>query len=175
MDRNILDCGALVVAAISLGACGFQPLYARYDLDPSVGPALSAVHVEPIPDRVGYELRNHLLDLFHGTGTAEGARYRLRLSLVEMQDAVILQANTAITRFNYTLTARYDLIASGATVPVKSGNITALSAYNVAAAPFLFATVAAERDAKNRAANDVAERIRTEIAIYLRSTAQAQR
>ena len=35
--------------------------------------------------------------------------------------------------------------------------------------PFLYATATAERDAKNRAANDIAERIRTQIAVYLRN------
>jgi hypothetical protein len=58
---------------------------------------------------------------------------------------------------------------------VKSGDVSALTAYNVAAAPFLYATVTAERDAKNRAANDLAERLRTQIAVYLRNAAVAAR
>jgi len=171
MSEKVLQYGAFLFAAVALAGCGFHPLYARADLDPSIAPTLAAVHVEPIPDRVGYELRNHLLDLFNGTGTAEGSRYRLKLSLAETEEAVLLQANTAITRFNYTLTAHYDLIPRDGTTPVKSGDVRALSAYNVAAAPFLYATVTAERDAKNRAANDIAERIRTELAVYLRSAA----
>ena len=66
---------------------------------------------------------------------------------------------------------RDDLLPRESTSPVKSGDVTALSAYNVAAAPFLYATVTEERDAKNRAANDVAQRIRTELAVYLRRAA----
>ncbi len=174
ISRNISGWGAkllLLLTALAISACGFRPLYGRTDLDPRVAPTLSAVYVDPIPDRVGYELRNSLLDLFNATGQADGAVYRLKLTLAEREEAVVLQSNTAITRYNYTLTAHYDLLPRESTNPVKSGDVTALSAYNVAAAPFLYSTVTEERDAKNRAANDVAERIRTELAVYLRRAA----
>ena len=162
----------LLLMTLATAGCGFRPLYGRTDLDPRAAPMLSAVYVDPIPDRVGYELRNSLLDLFNATGQADGAAYRLKLTLAEREEAVVLQSNTAITRYNYTLTAHYDLLPRESTSPVKSGDVTALSAYNVAAAPFLYATVTEERDAKNRAANDVAERIRTELAVYLRKAAE---
>ena len=112
-----------------------------------------------------------MLDLFNGSGDAGGSSYRLKLTLNETEEAVLLQTNTAITRYNYTLTAHYELIPHEGTTAVKTGDVTAFSAYNVAAAPFLFATVTAERDAKNRAANDIAERIRTQVAVYLRNVA----
>ena len=165
----------LLNMALATAGCGFHPLYGRTDIDPRVAPTLAAVYVDPIPDRVGYELRNSLLDLFNATGQADGAVYRLKLTLAEQEEAVVLQTNTAITRYNYTLTAHYDLFPRQSTNPVKSGNVTALSAYNVAAAPFLYATVTEERDAKNRAANDIAERIRIELAVYLRNAAQQAR
>jgi len=167
---------ALAGLAFALSGCGFHPLYARGgDLGSGPGPTLASVYVEPISDRVGYELRNELLDLFNATGQAEGAQFRLKVSVAETEEAVVLQTNTAITRYNYTLSAHYDLIPRAGTEAVKSGDVTALSAYNVAAAPFLYATVTAERDAKNRAANDLAERIRIQIAVYLRSTTEAMR
>jgi LPS-assembly lipoprotein len=164
---------AALGCALLLGGCGFHPLYGT--LDARVGPTLANVYVEPISDRVGYELRNDLLDLFNGTGQDDGAAYRLKLTLSEAEEAVVLQTDTAITRYNYTLSAHYELIPRGSTTAVKSGDITALAAYNVAAAPFLYATVTAERDAKNRAANDLAERLRTQIAVYLRNAAVAAR
>jgi LPS-assembly lipoprotein len=150
-------------------------VYGTAGLNAGVGQTLANVYVEPIPERVGYELRNELLDLFNATGQSNGAAYRLKLSINETEEAVVLQTNTAITRYNYTLSAHYDLIPRDGTGAVKSGDVTALSAYNVAAAPFLYATVTAERDAKNRAANDIAERIRTQIAVYLRTANAAPR
>jgi LPS-assembly lipoprotein len=170
-----LRIAAVAACGLWLSGCGFHPLYGNTALDTHVGPTLANVYVEPISDRVGYELRNNLLDLFNGTGQNDGATYRLKLSLSEMEEAVVLQSDTAITRYNYTLSAHYELIPRESTAAVKSGNVTARSAYNVAAAPFLYATVTAERDAKNRAANDMAERIRTQIAVYLRNTATPPR
>jgi LPS-assembly lipoprotein len=173
--RMIVRCAVLLLSAPLISGCGFHPLYGNAGVGAGVSPTLSAVYVEPIPDRVGYELRNNLLDLFNATGQADGAAYRLKLTVAESEEAVVLQTNTAITRYNYTLTAHYDLIPRASTDSVKSGDVTALSAYNVAAAPFLYATVTAERDAKNRAANDIAERIRTELAVYLRAASAQTR
>src|ERR1051326_4951813 len=161
--------------AVALSACGFHPLYGTAGVNAGIGQTLANVYVEPISERVGYELRNQLLDLFNATGESGNASYRLKLSVNETEEAVVLQTNTAITRYNYTLSAHYELIPHDGTSAVKTGDVTALSAYNVAAAPFLYATVTAERDAKNRAANDIAERIRAQIAVYLRTANAAPR
>lgn len=154
-------------ASLFLAACGFHPLYGNGGA--GVGPALSTIFVEPIAERVGYELRNDLLDLLNFSGSSETSQYRLKLYLSEREDAVVLQANTSITRYNYTLIAHYELTPKGSTDTIKTGDLTAFAAYNVAAAPFLYATVTAQRDAHNRAANDIAERLRIELAVYLRT------
>lgn len=168
---DTIRCGATALCTL-VGACGFHPLLGTVAGGPGIGDILSAVYVDPIPNRVGYQLRNHLLDLFNATGRADGAAYHLRLSLTEAEQAVALQTNTNITRYNYTLKAHYELIPAGTTAAAKTGDLTSLTAYNVAAAPFLYATVAAEQDAKNRAANDLAERLRVTIAVYLRDQAE---
>lgn len=159
----------MALAAIVLPGCGFQPLYA--DNNVGVTSTLSTIFVEPIPDRVGYELRNDLLDRLDASSSAANARYRLRLYLTELEEPVVFQPNTSITRYNYTVTAHYDLVPKDGTAPVKSGEVTAFAAYNAAAAPYLYSTVAAQREARNRAATDIAERIRVELAVFLRLVA----
>jgi len=166
---------AAATGCLLAAGCGLHPLYGDSAATPHLADTLSQVYVEQIPDRVGYQLRNELLDLFNATGRADDAAYRLRLRLNEEEQAVALQTNTNITRYNYTLRAHYELLPRGSTEIVKSGDLTTLTAYNVAAAPFLFGTVAAERDAKDRAANDLAERIRIEIAVFLRGQAGSAR
>ena len=165
---------ALVVLAILLPGCGFQPLYADNN-NLGVSSTLSTIYVEPISERVGYDLRNDLLDRLDATSSPQNSRYRLRLSITELEEPVVFTPNTSITRYNYTLTAHYDLVAREGTEAVKSGDITAFAAYNVAAAPFLYSTVAAQREAKTRAANDIAERIRIELAVFLRQVAEQTR
>jgi LPS-assembly lipoprotein len=106
-------CAALGV--LPLAACGFHPLYGSSATGPGIAGTLSEIYVEPIPDRVGYQLRNNLLDLFNATGHADDAAYRLKLTLNEEEQAVALQTNTNITRYNYTLKAHYELIPKGST------------------------------------------------------------
>jgi LPS-assembly lipoprotein len=159
---------ACAAAALAVAGCGFQPLYARNASGTGAGDALAAIYVEPMPERVGYQLRNDLLDLLNATGEATGATYRLKLVLRENTQGVTLERNATISRFNYTLTAQYDLFPAGGTTPAASGVVSALAAFNVASSPF--ATVIAERDATDRAAKDVAERIRTELAVYFRES-----
>lgn len=159
----------IAFAALPLAACGFHPLYGTIGANGG-GAELRSVYVEPISDRTGYELRNDLLDLFNSDGP-QSSRYFLKLYLTEREDAVVLQSNTSITRYNVTLSAHYDLLPKGDTKPVKSGELTSFAAYNVSAAPFLYATAQEKRDAQDRAANDIAERLRTEIAVYLHEMA----
>jgi LPS-assembly lipoprotein len=154
----------LAFAGLTLSACGFRPLYASGPDGTGPGDAMAAIFVESIPERVGYQLRNHLLDRFGATGRSEGAAYRLKVTLREQRLGVAIRPNASITRYNYTLEARYDLFRTGGTEAVKSGNVSALAAYNVATSPY--ATVIAEQDASDRAAGDIAERLRVELAVF---------
>jgi len=153
-----------IALALSLNACGFHPLYGTIGGGPGIN--MSSIYVSPIPERVGYELRNDLLDLFDSMGQSEGAAYRLEIVLKNEKVALGFLNNAEITRYNYYLTARYDLISTATNKAVKSGVARTITSYNVVTSPY--ATVVAEKDAQNRAARDVAETIRTELAVYLR-------
>ena len=155
---------AFSFVGIALTACGFRPLYAIGPNGLGPGDAMAGIYIELIPERVGYQLRNHLLDRLGAAGSSDGAAYRLKISLREQSLGVAIRPNASITRYNYTLQARYDLIPTDGTAAVKSGNVSALAAYNVATAPY--ATVVAEQDASNRAAGDIAERLRVELAVF---------
>jgi len=154
----------VALAALMLSACGFRPLYASGPGGIGPGDILASIYVEPIPERVGYQLRNQLLDRLGGTGQQNGATYRLKVVLHENSEGVAIRPNASITRYNYTLSAHYDLYPADGTAPVKSGEIRALAAYNVASSPY--ATVVAEQDAGDRAAGDIAERVRVELAVF---------
>lgn len=169
MSRMIMSL-TLVVAGLTLCACGFRPLYASGPDGSGPGDAMASIFVESIPERVGYQLRNHLLDRFGATGRSEGASYRLKITLREQRLGVAIRPNASITRYNYTLEAHYDLFRADGTAAVKSGNVSALAAYNVATSPY--ATVVAEQDASDRAAGDIAERLRIELAVFFAERVQ---
>ena len=59
---------AILGPALLLSACGFHPLYGG--MNGQMAATLSTIYVEPMPDKIGYELRNKMIDLLDGPGTA---------------------------------------------------------------------------------------------------------
>ena len=154
-----------ILLALLLGACGFHPLYAG--LNGGMDATLSSIYVEPVPDRLGYELRNTMIDLFDGPGTASGASFRLKLTLSENTQGIALQNDATITRYNDSLMVTYELTDMAGHVVTK-GTETGLSAYNVlpSSSNANYGTLAAQQDADKRAAQDIAERIRLDLNVY---------
>jgi LPS-assembly lipoprotein len=166
---------AALAMTLLLGGCGFHPLYGG--MDAGMSATLSSIYVEPVSDRLGYELRNTMIDLLDGPGTDAGAAYRLKLSLNETSRAVALQNdpnnNATITRYNDTLSVSYELTDRAGKLVTK-GLETGLSSYNVlptgpaiALSPQAnYGTLAAQQDADKRAAEDIANRIRFDLNVY---------
>jgi LPS-assembly lipoprotein len=172
---------ALAIAAcgLLLAGCGFHPLYAVPDMpDGSMQKRLQSIYVEPVPERLGFELRNQLIDLLDGRGVPAGAAYRLHVSIARKSDAIGVQSQaapggitqTAITRYNDTLTAEYELVDVGANTVVTKGVETGMTSYNVLSSPY--ATLTVQQDADQRAAEDIADRIRVDIAVYFAQQAK---
>ncbi|MEJ1967876.1 MAG: LPS assembly lipoprotein LptE [Rhizomicrobium sp.] len=167
-----------MAVSLLLSACGFHPLYGG--MNSGMRATLSTIYVEPVPDRIGYEMRNQMIDLLDGPGTAAGATYRLKLSLTTTTQGIALQQNGTtvggqtsvdITRYNDTLKVAYTLTDMSGKV-VTSGIETGLSAYNVLpSGPGLYpnanyGTLAAQQDADKRAAEDIADRIRLDLNVF---------
>lgn len=151
---------AAILLCLGLAGCGFHPMYGS-----ALAPQLSAIYVEPIAERDGYELRNTLIDLLQSDGVAAGKIYRLKVTLNESTQGIALQNDATITRYNTTLDARYTLSDAQGNV-LTTGNQNELSAYNVVNSPY--ATLMAEQDASKRAAQDVAERIHLDLGVWFR-------
>ena len=151
---------AALALFLPLSACGFQPMYG-----PGLSPQLASIYVEPVSERDGYELRNTLIDLLGSNGRLAGKRYRLTITLRESNQGVALRNDSAITRYNDTLAVNFTLTdINGKTL--TDGSQTGLTAYNVTSSPY--ATMVAQQDADKRAALDIAERIRLDLAAYFR-------
>ncbi|HEX4303507.1 MAG TPA: LPS assembly lipoprotein LptE [Rhizomicrobium sp.] len=161
---------AALLSAFVVSACGFHPLYGGSN--GGMQTTLATIYVEPVPDKIGYELRNTMIDLLDGPGTPAGAVYHLKLALTQTTQGVALQNDAAITRYNDTLKVTYTLTDLKGKV-VTSGVETGLSAYNVL--PSItrqqqsdanYGTLAAQQDADRRAAASIAERIRLDLNVY---------
>lgn len=155
---------AAIFLALALSGCGFHPLYGDSGLTAGTTDKLAAIYVEPIPERLGYELRNTLIDLFDASGRASHSAYRLRITFTIKSEGIAIQNDAAVTRYNDTMSVNYELTDKATGAAITKGVETGLSAYNVVSSPY--ATLVAQQDADTRAAEDIAYRIRTDLAVY---------
>ena len=143
-----------------LSACGFQPLYGN-----NTAPQLSSIFVEDIAERNGFELRTRLIDILDSDGMQTNKRYRLKITLSDSSQGIALQNDAAITRYNNRMEARF-VLSDASGKEIYRGTQSELSSYNVVQSPY--ATLAAEQDSGKRAVQDMAERIRLELAVWFR-------
>jgi LPS-assembly lipoprotein len=162
--RTISRVVLVATAALALAGCGFKPLYAVGTTPDGMRSYFGQVFVEPIAGRQGVHLRNQLLDAMTPGGMPSGAAYNLNVQLSDVKEGLAIQENTQITRYNYTLTARYELRDAVSGEVLDKGMARAIAAYNVVDSQF--GTQSAERDAQDRAAREVGEDIRLRLGLY---------
>lgn len=148
---------AALGAAMTLSACGFTPLYA----EPGVVPALAAIDVSPPDSREGYILREALEDSF-GRLPGTPAQYRLTYVVDTQRYGLGARSDDTATRYELAMIVSYTLtdIASGQVV--ASDVVRGVATY--ANASQAYAGVVAAQDGEARAAGQVAELIRADLA-----------
>ncbi len=149
----------LCVAGLALSACGFTPMYAA----PGVSPGMSSIQVVAPEGRVGYLLRESLDDaLAHRPG--ETPAYRLELVMDQTRDPLGLRIDDVAKRYQVTLTVNYVLTDAATGQVALRGVATSFVSYDAANQPY--ASIAARQDVQQRAANDVARKIRMDLATW---------
>ncbi len=156
----------LAVAAIIavVGGCGFRPLYSETTAEKDVPEDLSSVTIAPIPDRVGQQLRNYLLDMLTPRGRPKKPIYTLKVSVDERITDLAIDNSGLATRANLRLDATYALVKDDIGETVVTGASLAVSSYNLVRAEF--STLTAQNDARSRAALHIARQIRARLGAF---------
>ncbi|MGE6785050.1 hypothetical protein ACQKGL_21275 [Ensifer adhaerens] len=154
--------GVLLLTA--LAGCQVRPLYSD-----AVGTstALAAIEISEADDRVEQEVRNALIFLAAGgQGEPVNPQYHLALNVTHRSMGVLYdQAKDRAGAGRIVVKADYNLTKIGTGETVKSGNRTAVALVDFPVQEF--AKVRAVRDGENRAAKELAELIRADIAAAL--------
>lgn len=154
-----------VVAIGLLGGCGFRPLYGSPEgVGGPPAPEFAWIEIKPIPDRLGQELHNHLLDFLTPGGRPENPKIEMRVRVDESKQLLSVQKTSFATRANLRLRAIYTLHNPGDPQASHRGTADVVSSYNVLEQDF--ATLMAEKDARSRAARELAHMIRTQLSVY---------
>ena len=155
---------ALLLAAPNLAACGFTPLYATHGVPGS----MAAIEIVAPEGRTGYLLRESLDDAF-GRNLGAAPLYRLTYTVAEQRDPRGLGPDNAASRYELSLKVAYRLTELATKADVKDGETEVFITYGAADAPY--AGISAQNAGQERAATEVAQRIRTDIAEYLATRA----
>ena len=154
----------LLGLAAGLGACNFRPLYlAKGADDIPVQTELAAIEIRGLDGRLGYLLRDALLDELNPATIDVPPRYVLNVRLRSSARALGIQLDNTITRFNLTLTAAFQLREKAANDVLVASTVRRVASYNVSREPY--ADLIAAQDAERRAAQEVAADIRTLLAV----------
>ena len=161
-----------ILASIALAGCTVQPLYAPQPHTGAVqAPTLASIYIEPVNERVGQELRNHLIFLLNnGAGQPANPAYNLVLNVrTASKNAAVVQVSTSDgepTARTVIVTASYRLTRVDDGTKISGHRTIASASYDVSLQEF--ANTRASRDAENRAAREAAEQLRALIAADLK-------
>ena len=155
---------AAVILLLCLSACGFEPLYATRDGRSAAGD-LAEIRINAIPDRVGQQLRNELLDRLTPRGPAPRQLYALDIKVSESRSELDLRRDTTSTFAKLDLTADFRLIEIATGKVVLSGQSKFASSYNLLRQTF--ANISAAEDARARGAREISDDLRLRLADFM--------
>lgn len=158
-----LSATLLMVAALVLAGCGYQPLYGSSATNPGVAGKLSSISIPEATDRPGQLVRNELITGMQ-TGKGDSDKYLLNLTTSFANDSVLQKPQPNETRQAITITSSYQLVDRSNGSVITSGSSFATVSFDVIRQPF--ADMQAEKDATERAARQVAIDIRTRLAAF---------
>ena len=172
--RIALRLVAVLALAATTAGC-FQPMYAEHtDGTPDLREKLLGVEVPPVDKpngsreaRVGVEIRNELAFKLYGNATGMPPTHRLILQFASNKSSLMVDQNTGLpTSENFGINAQYNLIEIASNKSVMTGSSFAQVSYDLPGSYQRFARTRALRDAEDRAAQEVAEKIQTRLAAF---------
>ncbi|MDA0231736.1 MAG: LPS assembly lipoprotein LptE [Proteobacteria bacterium] len=152
-----------ILASMLVTGCGFTPIYSQ-DKSNSVRQYLPLVEVAKISGHSGLLLRNRLNEKLSPKSVADVPQFRLSIDLESSTQALLIQSDNTATRQNLRMRASFALVdlSSGATV--FEGNSVSVGSYNVVGSEF--ATISAEDNAAERAAQEIGKEIFDLLVVY---------
>lgn len=147
--------------ALFLGACGFQPMYAS---GANGGPAIGPVQVAQIDGKAGHVLKTELDRILAVEAQAGGEPMLLEITLQELVTPLGIRRDESATRAELRLIANYVLTPPN-NGRVMRGSVFTVVNYDIPTAAF--GEIASQDDARERAAETMAQRFRAELALRM--------
>lgn len=155
----------LLICALCLflADCGFSPIYGSVSGSKAVETSLNNVAIDPIPDRQGQMLRNHLIDRMYFSGRPSHPEAALHVALRSTLSDLGIQKDATTTRSQLSMWADYSLTSPDGKELLK-GTAHSVVGYNKLSAQY--GTLAAEENAYDRVVNEIGEQIVNRLSLY---------
>lgn len=151
--------------SLLLAGCGFQPVY-RGGTGGPVAAQLAEVEIGLVPDRLGQMLRNELIDRMYRAGRPGRPSHRLELQVTSSELRLGYQKDATATRGQIRVTARYMLYDAGGRL-VLTGQDQSIAGYSIVMDQY--AILVNEREAYDRASEQLADGIVRQLALHFRA------
>ncbi len=151
----------LLAALFAVAGCGFRPVYAT-NADGSA-PLFQRIAIRSVtaPETVEPYIVTALQDRM-APKEGETPQYDLVVNASEVAERLAVQIDATVTRYNYRLNARYQLIDL-TTGNAVEGAANAVVSYNIVSSQY--STLFAERNAQEKAAKLLAQEIERDLAL----------
>ncbi|NBB52837.1 hypothetical protein GVN24_31635 [Rhizobium sp. CRIBSB] len=149
----------MLMASLGLSACGFTPLYG----DTATGSVLTRIAVTAPDNRLGYRLREQLEDVL-GLDRSQRPQWQLETQVSQSRRPLGRRIDDTATRYELTVLSTWTLtpVNGGAAL---TGTESVTTTYAAADQPY--AAISAQQDGEERAAAELARRIRLSLMARL--------
>ena len=162
---------AIITTVSFLAGCGFQPLYGGGKTGPAAA-ELASIKIEPITDRSGQILRNHLLDLLTPYGRPAQPKYVLKVILREGVSGLAVKKSEFATRNELQVSASYTLFDPATRKVLFSGSSSITGGYNILNSEF--STMASEQNVRERVIREIAGEMQNRLSAFFRLRQEQQ-
>ncbi|HWK46851.1 MAG TPA: LPS assembly lipoprotein LptE [Stellaceae bacterium] len=168
-SANPLAAVLLVAAlALPLAGCGFHPMYGSVSRD--VDPDLATVKITPIAERLGQVITTELQDGFNPSGMRVQPKYSLDVAVSKSRGDQLVRTDGTASRTEVSVYANFTLRRLADNATLIAGTVRSISGFDIMTSEYT--NLVAGNTIELRAGSDLAEQIRTRIALYLQSGAE---
>ena len=151
--------------SILLIGCGFSPVYVKNNTS-LFNSELRFVKIDPIPDRVGQQLRNELIKILQSNSAASPIKYNLKTTISISNQGLAIKKSELATRSNLIFTSNFILIEKESQKILTAGKSRIITSYNIL--DQVYATKVAEQNAQTRAISETSRDIAAKISVFFR-------
>ena len=167
--KSVLLAGAAAAVAAPLAGCGFRPMYGNASTVSTssggrVDPQMAGIRIDAIANREGQQLHNALRDRFNPLGQPAESAYTLAVNLTIRTYGALTKSDLSATRRNVELNAFYSL-RDGTDNVVMTDFSVITTGFDEFDDPLN--DISAYEDSVRRGLLQLAEQIRTRVAVFM--------